>query len=67
MRPKSEAWNAARVRALRSFLGVSQRALAEELNVRQQTVSDWEIGLYAPRGASARVLSYVAKRARFTG
>jgi DNA-binding transcriptional regulator YiaG len=44
---------------------LSQGALAGELGVRQQTVSEWETGQYAPRGASARLLSLVAERAGF--
>ncbi|MEX0799660.1 MAG: helix-turn-helix domain-containing protein [Dehalococcoidia bacterium] len=58
-------WDAQSVRALRRHLGLSQRALAGELGTRQQTVSEWETGAYRPRGASARVLSLVAERARF--
>ena len=61
----NDRWDAARVRALRQYLRVSQRALAEEMGVRQQTVSEWETGLYAPRGASARLLSIVAEGAGF--
>jgi len=53
------------VRALRHHLGLSQRHLAEELGVRQQTVSEWETGLYQPRGASARLLAIIAERASF--
>jgi len=59
------SWDWRRVRALRMHLGLSQGALAGELGVRQQTVSEWETGQYAPRGASARVLSMVAERAGF--
>jgi DNA-binding transcriptional regulator YiaG len=57
------SWDADRVRDLRRTLALSQQAFARELGVRQQTVSDWETGLYRPRGASARVLSLVAERA----
>ncbi len=32
------------------------------LGVRQQTVSEWETGLHAPRGASRRMLSIVAEQ-----
>ncbi len=53
------------MRALRDYLGLSQGALAGELGVRQQTVSEWETGRYAPRGASARLLSLVAESAGF--
>jgi len=63
-RPK-RPWDAGSVRALRRHLGVSQRQMAAELGTRQQTVSEWETGLYRPRGASARVLSIVAERAGF--
>ena len=59
------SWDSRRVRALRDHLGLSQGALAGELGVRQQTVSEWETGQYAPRGASARVLSMVAEGAGF--
>jgi DNA-binding transcriptional regulator YiaG len=60
---EAEPWDADSVRALRERLGMSQRALAEELGVRQQTVSEWETGMYRPRGASARMLRVVAERA----
>ena len=43
-------------------LGLSQAAFARELGVRQQTVSEWETGRYAPRGASARLLSLFEER-----
>ena len=59
------AWDRERVRALRAHLGLTQDALADELGVRQQTVSEWETGQYAPRGASARLLSMVAENAGF--
>ncbi|MEX1253778.1 MAG: helix-turn-helix domain-containing protein [Dehalococcoidia bacterium] len=59
-------WDAKRVRALREHLGLTQDELAQELNVRQQTVSEWETGQYRPRGASERVLSLVAERAEFS-
>ena len=55
-------WDAESVRALRERLGLTQRELADELGVRQQTVSEWETGMYRPRGASARMLRVVAER-----
>jgi DNA-binding transcriptional regulator YiaG len=58
-------WDANRVRALRRHLGLTQRGLADELGTRQQTISEWERGLYQPRGASARLLTLVAERADF--
>lgn len=59
------AWDAEQVRALRRHMGLTQEGLARELNVRQQTVSEWETGLYQPRGASQRLLTMVAERAEF--
>ncbi|MCY3601477.1 MAG: helix-turn-helix domain-containing protein [Chloroflexi bacterium] len=47
-----EGW----VRNLRERSGLSQAAFARRLGVRQQTVSEWETGRYAPRGASLTVL-----------
>ncbi|MFC2021756.1 helix-turn-helix domain-containing protein [Chloroflexota bacterium] len=58
-------WNSKHIRALRSHLGLTQRGLADRLGTRQQTISEWEIGLYKPRGASSTLLSIVAERAKF--
>ena len=33
--------------------------------MRQQTISEWETGLYQPRGASRTLLTLIAERARF--
>lgn len=59
------AWDSASVRGLRQHLELTQEQLADELGVRQQTVSEWETGAYRPRGASERVLNIVAERAGF--
>jgi DNA-binding transcriptional regulator YiaG len=59
-------WDARSVRALRRHLDVTQSELAGELGVRQQTVSEWETGVYRPRGASEKLLSMVAERAGYT-
>ena len=53
------------VRALRRHLGVTQQQMAEELGTRQQTISEWETGLYQPRGTSRTLLSIIAERAAF--
>ncbi len=58
-------WEAVSVRALRRHLGLSQRGMAAELGTRQQTVSEWETGLYRPRGTSSRLLTIIAERADF--
>ena len=64
-RKAARAWDAEGVLALRRHLGLTQQELAEELNIRQQTVSEWETGQYRPRGASEKLLSLVAERAGF--
>jgi len=58
-------WTAARVRALREHLRMSQQQFADEVNSRQQTVSEWETGRYRPRGPSARLLSLIAEEAGY--
>jgi DNA-binding XRE family transcriptional regulator len=62
---KQAQWDAASVRGLRRQLQLTQEQLAEALGVRQQTVSEWETGTHAPRGASGRMLSIVAERAEY--
>ena len=64
MRKKAE-WDAERVRSLRRHLGLTQQELAGELGTRQQTISEWETGMYKPRGPSARLLTIIAERAGF--
>jgi DNA-binding transcriptional regulator YiaG len=64
-RGRRPVWTAARIRALRRHLGLSQQALADELGTRQQTISEWETGLYQPRGLSERFLTMIAERAGF--
>jgi len=58
-------WDKEQVRALRQHLDFTQARLAEELGTRQQTISEWENGMYRPRGASATLLSIVAERSGF--
>ncbi len=58
-------WGSEYIRALRHHLGLTQRELADRLGTRQQTISEWELGLYKPRGASSTLLSIVAERAKF--
>jgi DNA-binding transcriptional regulator YiaG len=58
-------WDSASIQALRRHLGLTQQELSEKLGTRQQTISEWEVGMYRPRGASAMLLSMVAERAKF--
>ncbi|MBI4298458.1 MAG: helix-turn-helix transcriptional regulator [Chloroflexi bacterium] len=58
-------WNGEMIRFLRRYLGRTQKELADELGVRQQTISEWETGMYMPRGSSRTLLQMVAERADF--
>jgi DNA-binding transcriptional regulator YiaG len=62
---KKRQWDSDRIQALRRYLGLTQRELSEKLGTRQQTISEWETGMYRPRGASATLLSFIAEKARF--
>ena len=44
---------------------MSIRIMADELGTRQQTISEWETGSYAPRGTSRRLLTIIAERSDF--
>jgi len=59
-------WDSERIQSLRHHLGLTQRELAETLGTRQQTISEWETGMYKPRGASATLLSIIAEQAKFS-
>ena len=58
-------WDSERIHALRRHLGLTQRKMADTLGTRQQTISEWETGMYNPRGASATLLSIIAEKAKF--
>ena len=58
-------WDCKRIQALRRHLGLTQRELADKLGTRQQTISEWETGMYKPRGTSTTLLSIIAERAKF--
>ena len=62
---KKVSWDARRIKALREHLEMSQSLMAGQMGIRQQTVSEWELGQYEPRGASARLLSIIADRSGF--
>ena len=65
MARRKAVWDAGSVKALRQHLGLSQQAMATELGTRQQTISEWETGMYQPRGLSERLLTLVAEGAGF--
>ena len=58
-------WDADMIRALRRHLATDQAGLAEILGVRQQTISEWETGVYAPTRGRSKHLTIIAERAGF--
>jgi len=58
-------WDAESIQALRKHMGMTQQQMAEELGTRQQTISEWETGMYRPRGGMNRLLTLVAERVGF--
>ncbi len=62
---KKVEWDGQRIRALRQHLGLTQSRLAKELGTRQQTISEWETGMYKPRGTSITLLTLIAERSGF--
>ena len=65
MTKETYKWDRERIRALRGYLDMTQVELADEMGIRQQTVSEWEVGIYIPRGASVKLLTMIAERAGF--
>lgn len=63
---KGQEWDQQRIRALRQHLGLTQQQLADELGTRQQTISEWETGVYRPRGTSSTLLTILSEKAGFT-
>lgn len=63
--PGDLEWDAESIRALRQHMGLTQQGLAGRLNMRQQTISEWETGLYKPRGGSIALLNLIAEHAGF--
>jgi len=58
-------WDAESIRSLRDSLGMTQQQMSEELGTRQQTISEWETGMYRPRGGMNRLLTLIAEGAGF--
>jgi DNA-binding transcriptional regulator YiaG len=58
-------WDADTIKALRQHMGLTQKEMSEELGTRQQTISEWETGMYKPRGATRTLLTIVAERTGF--
>jgi DNA-binding transcriptional regulator YiaG len=64
-RKQKYEWDARSIKALREFMGLTQQALADELGMRQQTISEWETGMYRPRRSTSKYLSLIADRVGF--
>jgi len=62
---KSAGWTGEQVKALRDFAGWSQQELADRLAVRQQTISDWEVGNHAARRSTSKMLQMIAEEIGF--
>jgi DNA-binding transcriptional regulator YiaG len=58
-------WDGELVKALRQHMGLTQAQFAKQLGVRQQTVSEWEKGVYSPTRASSNHLTLFAEKAAF--
>ncbi len=59
-------WTGELINGLRQHMGLKQGEMADELGVRQQTISEWERGSYLPSRATSKYLSLVAERAGFS-
>jgi len=65
MMRKQTNWDSSSIRALRRHMKLTQSEMAVELGTRQQTISEWEVGMYKPRGTSATLLTIIAERSDF--
>lgn len=59
------AWDSASIHSLRKHISASQAALAEIIGVRQQTISEWERGVYKPKKSMCKYLMLIAERYNF--
>lgn len=58
-------WNSELIKALRLHMGLTQAEFAKHLGVRQQTVSEWENGVYEPTRSKSKHLELVAQMVGF--
>jgi len=58
-------WSPTAIRALREYMNLTQREMADELEVRQQTISEWETSAHTPHRSMQKTLSMIAERVEF--
>ncbi|KZL49465.1 transcriptional regulator [Nodularia spumigena CENA596] len=58
-------WNSKSIKALRLQMDLTQAEFAQELGVRQQTVSEWENEIYEPTRSKSKHLDLIAKTIGF--
>jgi DNA-binding transcriptional regulator YiaG len=58
-------WSPPAIRALREYMNLTQREMADELEVRQQTISEWETSAHTPHRSMQKTLSMIAERVEF--
>jgi putative transcriptional regulator len=58
-------WSPTAIRALREHMNLTQREMADELEVRQQTISEWETSAHTPHRSMQKTLSMIAERVEF--
>lgn len=46
-------------------MNLTQREMADELEVRQQTISEWETDAHKPHRSMQKTLSMIAERVEF--
>lgn len=62
---KFKGWTGEQIKTLREFTGWSQQELADRLAVRQQTISDWEVGHHTARRSMSKLLQMIAEEVGF--
>jgi DNA-binding transcriptional regulator YiaG len=60
-----KTWTAISIKDLRDKLSWSQSEIARRLGCRQQTISEWERGLYEPHNAYSKLLDMLAEQVEF--
>ena len=63
---KSIGWSGEQIKSLREYAGWSQQEMADKLAVRQQTISDWEVGNHAARRSMSKLLQMIAEEVGYT-